>query len=374
VPALDAVRAERRLEAVRAEVSRRGLDSLLVADLVRPGDSSRDSMANVTWLSGFGGTSGCVVVSGDGTSDLFLTDFRYAEQARAVVPGAYEVTIAPSQLLPAIVDSLSGRVGFDPGATSVRMHERLADSADGAELVPAAGIIEELRRVKDAGELAAIAAAAELGDAVYAEVERHGLEFRSERDVAIQIETTMREMGAEAPSFPPIVAAGPNGALPHAIAGEREIGAGELVVIDLGVILDGYCSDCTRTFAAGKEPDEDATEAYEVVLRAQRRALEGVRAGIGGREADELARDVIEAAGFGDQFGHGLGHGVGIQVHEAPRLGKTSEDTLADGDVVTIEPGVYVEGRFGIRIEDLCVVGEDGLRVLTARPTELTVV
>jgi Xaa-Pro aminopeptidase len=374
VLALDAVRAERRLGAVRAEVERLGLDALLVGDLVRPGDSSRDSMANVSWLTGFRGTSACVLVSAEGERGTLLTDFRYAEQARAMVPDTYDVAIAASQLLPAVADALTGRVGFDPGATSVRMHERLSEAADGAELVPVAGVVEDFRRAKDAGEIAAIAAAAELGDAVYAEVLRHGLEFRSERDVAIQIETTMREMGAEAPAFPPIVAAGPNGALPHAMAGDREIGAGELVVIDLGVVLDGYCSDCTRTYAAGKEPDDDAGEAYEVVRRAQRRALDGVGAGMGGREADALARELIEAAGHGDQFGHGVGHGVGIQVHEAPRLGKTSEDTLADGDVVTIEPGIYVEGRFGIRIEDLCVVGEDGLRVLTGMSTDLTVV
>ena len=196
-------------------------------------------------------------------------------------------------------------------------------------MVAAGGAVERLRRVKDEGELAAIAAAAELADEVWRWSLERGLAGRTEREVAAAAEARIRELGAE-PSFPAIVAAGPNGALPHAEPGEREIGAGELVVFDMGAKLDGYCSDGTRTFATG-EPGERAREVYELVLDAQAAALDAVTAGVGGEALDGVAREVIEAAGHGDRFGHGLGHGVGLEVHEAPRLSQRSEDTLAAG-------------------------------------------
>ncbi len=182
----------------------------------------------------------------------------------------------------------------------------------------------------------------------------------------------MRERRA-APSFTAIVAAGPNGALPHAEASDREIGAGELVVWDMGAMVDGYCSDCTRTFAAG-EPEAEAREAYELVEAAQAAGLEAIRPGIDGEQADEAARAVIRDGGHEEHFGHGLGHGVGLEIHEAPRLGKRSEDVLAANDVVTVEPGVYVPGKFGIRIEDLVVVTDDGHRNLSSLPKSLRVV
>jgi Xaa-Pro aminopeptidase len=237
-------------------------------------------------------------------------------------------------------------------------------------LVESEDVVEPLRRAKDAVEIEAVAAAAELTDQVYAELERDGLAGRSERDVGIWIEGHMRELSAEGPAFAPIVASGPNGSLPHAEPGERVIEPGELVVVDLGVILDGYCSDCTRTYATGAV-GESETEVYAIVLEAQAAALDGIGAGRGGREVDGLARAVIEEAGYGEHFGHGLGHGVGIDVHEAPRLSQRSEDVLAAGDVVTVEPGVYLTGRFGVRIEDLVVVEAEGHRNLSGRPKDL---
>jgi Xaa-Pro aminopeptidase len=183
----------------------------------------------------------------------------------------------------------------------------------------------------------------------------------------------MRELGAEDPSFPAIVAASENSALPHHDSSEREIGAGEVVLIDMGAIVDGYCSDCTRTVVTG-EVDDETREVYEVVRSAQAAALEAIGPGTGGREADAVARDAITEAGYGEQFGHGLGHGVGIQVHEAPRLSKRFDDTLEAGDVVTVEPGVYLPGRFGVRIEDLIAVTDDGIRNLSTVPKELRVV
>jgi Xaa-Pro aminopeptidase len=190
--------------------------------------------------------------------------------------------------------------------------------------------------------------------------------------VARATEARIRELGAE-PSFPPIVAAGENGALPHAEPGDREIGSGELVVFDWGALLDGYCSDGTRTFATG-DPGDGAREVYELVRRAQQAALEAVRAGAAGRDVDAVAREMIDEAGHGDHFGHGLGHGVGLEVHEGPRLSATSDDELQAGNVVTVEPGVYLQGEFGVRLEDLVVVTDAGHRNLSGLPKELQLV
>jgi len=361
-----------RAERLAAVVAERELDQLLVGDLVRPGDSDRSGMANLRYLTGFGGTSGLCLV-GKGTA-LFFTDFRYAERAEHEVPGSFERVQAEPQLLPTVAERFAGRVGYDDANTSVRSLRRLEELApDGTELVAAGGLVERLRRSKDAGELAAITEAQRLTDEVYGSIVERGLVGRTEREVALAAERRMLELGAEGPSFPAIVAAGENGALPHAEPGEREVGPSELVVIDMGAIVDGYCSDCTRTFATG-ELETEARDVYELVLEAQAAGRAAVRAGASCRELDGVARELIAAAGHGDEFGHGLGHGVGIEVHEAPRLAKTSEDELVEGDVVTVEPGVYVPGRFGVRIEDMVSVEPGGCRTLSARPGELQVV
>jgi Xaa-Pro aminopeptidase len=361
-----------RSERLAELVAERELDQLLVGDLVRPGDSERSGAVNLRYLTGFSGTSGLCVVGPQ--MRLFLTDFRYRERAEREVPEAFERVEAASQLLPAVAERLEGRVGYDDANTSVRSLRKLEELVpDGVELVASGGLVERLRRSKDEAELAAIAEAARLADEVYAWLLDKGLVGRTEREVALASERRMLELGAEGPSFPTIVAAGENGALPHAEAGEREIGGGELVVIDMGAIVDGYCSDCTRTFATG-ELEDDAREVYELVLEAQAAGLAAVRAGTGGKALDAVAREMIAAAGHGEEFGHGLGHGVGIEVHEAPRLAKTSEDELVAGDVVTVEPGVYVPDRFGVRIEDMVSVEADGCRNLSGRPKELQVV
>lgn len=367
--AANGVRAERLAEAVAGA----GLDALIVGDLVHPGDSSRDAMADVSWLTGFFGTSGLALVGPERRD--FFTDFRYAERARSSVGDGFELTVAERHLIDALAKQLEGQgaVGFDPRTTSVRELRRLREALpEGVELAEAEALVDPLRRKKDEDEVAAIAAAAELTDAVLAELEEAGLAGRRERDVAVWVETRMRELGAEGPSFPPIVAAGPNGALPHAEPGEREIGKGELVVVDAGAILDGYCSDCTRTYATGVVGAE-AEAIYEVVLAAQLAGLGALRAGAGGRDVDAVARAVIDDAGHAEHFGHGLGHGVGIQVHEAPRVSQRSEEELIAGDVVTIEPGIYVPGELGVRIEDLVVVGEEAAanQNLSSRPKEL---
>jgi Xaa-Pro aminopeptidase len=268
---------------------------------------------------------------------------------------------------------MKGRVGFEDGKLSVRQLEKLTEAVgDDVELVAAGDLVEEVRAVKEPEEIERIAAAAGLADEVYRWAIERALTGRTERQVARACEARIRELGAE-PSFPPIVAAGPNGALPHAEPGDREIGGGELVVFDMGAQLDGYCSDCTRTFATG-EPGAEAREVYELVRSAQEAALEAVVPGKGGREIDAVPRKLIDEAGHGEEFGHGTGHGVGLEVHEGPRLAASSEDEVGAGNVVTVEPGVYVAGRFGVRIEDLVVVTGEGYRNLSGLAKELTLV
>ena len=345
-----------RLEQLLAE---RELDRMLVTDLT-----------NIRYLTGFTGTNGACVC-GPGVR-LFLTDFRYTERAAAEVEGWETLTIA-DDWLKGIAERLEGGVGFEDDQMSVRLLGKLKDKlADGTEMVAAGGLVEQLRRVKDEAELAAIAEASKLTDEVWRWTLERGLAGRREREVARATEARIRELGAD-PSFPAIVAAGPTGALPHAEPGEREIGRGELVVFDMGAQLDGYCSDGTRTFATGELGEEGRT-VYEVVRQAQQAALEAIRAGVKGEDVDSAARRVIDDAGYGDRFGHALGHGVGLEVHEGPRLSQRSDDVLAPGEVVTVEPGVYLPGNLGVRIEDLVVVADDGLRNLSSLPKELQLV
>jgi Xaa-Pro aminopeptidase len=357
-----------RADRLAALVAEEELDQLIVGDLVRPGDSGPDAIANVRWLTGFTGTSGLALVGAE--ARLFVTDFRYAERAEREVGDAFEHAIAPQRIVPELAKRLAGRVGYDDALTSVATLRKLEEAAEGVELVATNALVERLRRVKDEREQAAIAEAARLGDAAYVWALERGLEGRTERDVARGAEARIRELGGE-PAFPAIVAAGANGALPHAEPSERPIAGGDLVVFDMGVKLDGYCSDCTRTFVVG-EAGAEAADVYEVVRAAQQAALEAIRPGLGGAAADEVARSAIGEAGHGERFGHGLGHGVGLEVHEAPRLGQRSEDELEAGNVVTVEPGIYVPGRFGVRIEDLVVVTEEGHRNLSGLPKELT--
>jgi Xaa-Pro aminopeptidase len=345
-------RADRVAEALE-------VDALLITDLV-----------NLRYVTGFTGSNGMAVVGRD--LRRFITDFRYVEQAAAEVDG-FDREQAPPVFDRALADGWPDgplRLGFDDQDVSVRRHARLRELLpERVELVPAGGVVEGLRAVKDAGEIARIAAAAELADEVYGLLREQGLAGRTEREVAFALETEMRRRGAE-PSFSSIVASAERGALPHAEPADVPIPRGTLVTLDIGARLDGYCSDCTRTWATGEPPDELA-EVYALVQRAQAEALAAVRPGPEGREVDAVARGIIEAAGHGEHFGHGLGHGVGLEVHEGPRLARTAEARLVPGNVVTVEPGVYLPGRGGVRIEDLVVVTEDGHRVLSGTSKDL---
>ena len=354
-----AERADRLAELVRE----RELDALIVSNL-----------GYVRYLNVFTGTNARAIV-GEVLRE-FITDFRYVEQAERQVPEAFERRRGRRDLLGDAREQLARagarRVGFEDHHLTVHAHGKLAAIlGDEVELVAAGELVERLRAVKEPGELAAIRAAADLATDVLEHLRDTGFGGRSERAVAHALEERMRAAGAE-PAFPTIVAAGENGALPHAVPGDGAVAPGALVVVDLGCLLDGYCSDCTRTFASGPPPDR-AREVYELVLGAQEEALGAMRAGAGCKEVDAVARGRIEAGGHGERFGHGLGHGVGLEIHEAPRLTQAADDSerLAAGNVVTVEPGVYVPGELGVRIEDLVVVGEDGPEVLTPFPKAL---
>jgi Xaa-Pro aminopeptidase len=333
------------------------------------------SLVNVRYLTGYTGSNGVAVVGPN--SRLFLTDFRYTEQSAEEVDTSFDRQIATLDLLEGVAEALPAgelRLAFEDGHLTVRAHARLRELLpERVELVAAGDPVEELRLIKEPGEIERIAAAAAVADAALRQVMEQGLVGRTELEVATTLERAMRDLGARRPAFDSIIAAGPHGALPHAQPREVEIGAGELVVIDWGAELDGYCSDCTRTLATGELSDEART-VYELVRRAQLAGVEALRAGIGGRDADSAAREVIAEAGHADHFGHGLGHGVGLEIHEGPRLSQRSDAVLQDGNVVTVEPGVYLPGRFGVRIEDLAVVSDGGSDILSSLPKELITV
>jgi Xaa-Pro aminopeptidase len=359
-----------RIAALAETLAERELAALLV-----------ESESDLRYVSGFTGSNGMAILRASGAEEppLFLTDFRYETQSAQQVAGAFTRRIVTGELLDAAAEALSagaGRLGFDDRTMSVARHRRLRELlADPWELVPAAGLVERLRLVKEPGEIEQIHAAARLADEAVQQTLAAGLAGRTEREVAIDLEQRMRRLGADGPSFPTIVASGAHGALPHAEPRDVQIPADVLVTIDWGAVLDGYCSDCTRTYATGEGISAQAREVYGVVLAAQTAAVDAVRAGPNGRELDAVARAVIEGAGHGTHFGHGLGHGVGLDVHEPPRLSRTAnEDPIEAGSVVTVEPGIYLPGVLGVRIEDLLVVHEDGATALTGLPKELQIV
>ncbi|HEX6490324.1 MAG TPA: Xaa-Pro peptidase family protein [Gaiellaceae bacterium] len=323
--------------------------------------------ANVRYLTGFVSSNVSLLV--DQEQVQLFTDFRYAEAARQVPDVEFVET--RRETIMHMAELLSGRFGFESAHLSYRSYELLREG--GLELVPRVGLVEALRAVKDDDELERIRRAATITDAAYERLAQERFVGRTERELAWRMSELFHELGADEPAFETIVAAGPNGARPHADPGDRVIEAGTTVVIDAGAAVAGYCSDCTRTFATGELPGE-LERAYQVCLEGQLQGLAAARAGTEAKATDAAAREVIAAAGFGDKFGHGLGHGVGIDVHEAPRLATTSTDTLAAGNVVTIEPGIYLEGLGGIRIEDLVVVTDGEPEVLSSFPKELTVV
>ncbi|MEI7888913.1 MAG: Xaa-Pro peptidase family protein [Actinomycetes bacterium] len=354
--------SEFRLGRVRAFMNDRQLDSLLLA-----------GGPNVRWLTGFTGSSGAALIGQDWAA--FVTDFRYVEQADEQVGAEFETVIADGPVRKEIAATAVAKsvtqLGFDAEDLSVDSRDQLEDVLPAAvELLAQKSVSSALRAVKDASELRVIQAAAALGDKALTAVLETGLLGRTEVEIAAELERTARGLGAEAMSFPSIVAAGAHGALPHAQPKHEAVSSGQLVVIDWGVVVDGYCSDCTRTVAVGAVSDH-AKEVYEIVLSAQQAGVAALRPGPTGREIDAVSRALIDDAGFGEHFGHGVGHGVGLEIHEAPTLGKTGDVALEEGMVVTVEPGIYLAGELGIRIEDLLVVTADGANAMTHLPLGL---
>ncbi len=359
-----------RSQRVAAALPGREVDALLVTGPI-----------NVRYVSGFTGSSGLALLRGDpgGPGHRFFTDFRYETQSAEQLPESFEREIVSGNLLDAAARSLGGSdgtLGFDETSMTVADHARLRAALPvGWELQPCGGVIESFRAVKDEFELERMKASAGLADEALREVLDAGLVGRTEYDVAVELELRMRRLGADGPSFPTIVAAGEHAALPHAQPRAQAIPKDVLVTIDWGALHEGYCSDCTRTYATGENIEPQAREVYELVLAAQEAGLAAVQAGPTGKEVDAVARAVIEGAGQGEHFGHGLGHGVGMEIHEAPRLSRTDgREHLRAGNVVTVEPGVYLPGRLGVRIEDLVVARDGGREVLNGLPKALAVV
>jgi Xaa-Pro aminopeptidase len=326
--------------------------------------------ANVRYLTGLSSSNSAVLVEPDGTATLY-TDFRYANRARSI-PG-FEVEEVARGLIPAVGELLSGRrVGFEEQHLPHALYRALVDA--GVDAQPTTGLVESLRAVKDADELETMRRASALSDEVFAALAQEQFSGRSERELAWWIERSFREGGAEGVSFDAVVGAGATAASPHAVPGDDPIRPGVLVVVDAGCVLDGYCSDCTRTFAVG-EISERLSELYALCLEAQLAGLAAVRAGVGGKDADAASRTLIADAGLGEAYGHGMGHGVGLQIHEAPTLRPESTDVLEAGNVVSVEPGIYLpDESVGVRIEDVVVITDDGCERLTHFTKELTTV
>ncbi len=322
------------------------------------------NLVNVRWLTGFRSSNAAVLVERDRVR--VFADFRYAEQGRQL-DGA-EFVETSRNLIASLREHLPRRIAFEADHLTYDAYSTLTGA--GLDLVPTTRLVVGLRATKAPEELDGIRRAAAVTDRMFARLAEERFVGRTERELAWRAEQLLHEEGAEALAFAVTVAAGANGANPHTTPGNRRIERGQLVIVDAGATVGGFCSDCTRTFSTGDLP-ERLRDAYETVLAAQRAALAEVRAGRAGRDVDAVARELIDATDFAGSFGHGLGHGVGLEVHEAPNMRPESEDVLTAGSVVSVEPGVYLPGEAGVRIEDLVVVTRDGSEVLSRFTKEL---
>jgi Xaa-Pro aminopeptidase len=346
-----------RLSKLRKSMAEWNLDAMLVS-----------SAENRRYLSGFSGSAGVLVIKPD--QAVLITDFRYFEQVAREAPDfrLAKIETKLADRLPGLLAELGvKRLGFESEHVTVAQHQEWTNATGDVEWLPTKELVERIRAVKEEEEIQALRGSAALTDAAFAhllEVIHPGM---TETQVAWEIEAYMRAHGASKVAFDLIVAAGPNGALPHARPGSHIIQEGEPIVVDIGCVLDGYCSDMTRTFSLG-EPSAHYLEVWQIVLSAQEAVEAAIQAGMTGIEADTLARHVIEGAGYGEQFGHGLGHGVGLAVHERPRASRLSEDVLEAGMSLTVEPGIYLPGEFGVRLEDLVVIRPEGIEILSQSP------
>lgn len=353
---------KRRVERLRAAAAEAGLDAVLLT-----------SGVNIRYVSGF--TSSDAVTLVTERECILFTDFRYTIQAKEQSPDFALCEIRPETLRDRIQEALARnrcrRCGFEQRHMTVAEFQEYR--AMPVEFVPFSDEIARLRRIKTPEEIESLRKAQSIADAAYEKLLQTIHSGMTERQVVAELNYISGILGSEGPSFDPIVGSGPNGAMCHAVPGERRLQRGDLVVVDFGCTIDGYHSDMTRTFGV-IEVDDAARRVYDIVLEAQQRALAAVKAGIGGREVDAVARDYIASQGYGEHFGHGLGHGFGLEIHEAPRAAMTSHDILEPGMTITIEPGIYLEGNYGVRIEDCCVVTKNGKINLVGSPKELLMI
>ena len=350
-----------RVDVLRRIVADAGADAAVVTDL-----------ADVRWLCGFSGSNGLLVVTTDGAT--LVTDGRYRVQAALEVNDA-EVAIASGPLFKHVSElnllAKAEHILFQHDALTVKAHRDLTAAAPSAEFIGRSRLLAEHRARKSPFEIDAIRRAQKITDTVFGELLSIIREGMTEAELSAEIVYRHLRLGAERMAFEPIVASGPNGALPHARPSARRLQRGDLVVLDFGCVIDGYASDMTRTISIGEPADQEATRVYDVVVEALLRSTAEARAGVEAVQLDTVARDVIGEAGYGEYFQHGLGHGVGLETHEWPRVSHNAESVIPEHSVVTLEPGVYLPGRFGVRVEDLVVVGQKGADVLTTSTKEL---
>lgn len=343
-----------RLSRLRKEMEKKKLDALLLTN-----------SSNRKYITGFTGSAGYVLITNQ--SSVLLTDFRYTTQAAEQAPG-FEI-IDHAGRMPETIKELLGRakisqLAFEQMDVTYGVYADLSSKLDPIQLVPSSGLVETIRMIKDEAELAIMKEAAVLADRTFLHVQSLLKPGVMEKEIALEIEIFMRTQGATSSSFDTIVASGERSALPHGVASDRRLGMGEFVTLDFGAYWKGYCSDLTRTVSIGTPPDK-LKEIYSIVLEAQMHALDRLKPGMTGREADSLARDIIAKAGYGDRFGHSTGHGLGMEIHEEPRLSQTSNIVLEPGMTVTVEPGIYLPGVGGVRIEDDVVITATGAERLT---------
>ncbi|MFP3124486.1 Xaa-Pro peptidase family protein [Ectobacillus funiculus] len=350
-----------KLTKLRSMLRQESIDGLLLTNSY-----------NRTYMTGFTGTAGVVLLSAERA--LFITDFRYVEQAQKQAVG-YEIVQHTGPITEEVAKRAKElgitKLGFEQDTLTYSEYRMYGDKTE-AELVPVSGLVEKLRLIKTDAEIKILKEAAQIADAAFTHILSFIRPGVSELAVSNELEFFMRKQGAAASSFDIIVASGHRSALPHGVASEKLIETGEFVTLDFGAYYKGYCSDITRTIAVG-EPSQDLKDIYDVVLEAQLRGLDGIRAGVTGKEADALTRDYITEKGYGQYFGHSTGHGIGLEIHEGPGLSIRSDTVLEPGMAVTVEPGIYIAGLGGVRIEDDVIVTKEGNEILTHSPKELII-
>ncbi|SKA81895.1 Xaa-Pro aminopeptidase [Caloramator quimbayensis] len=352
---------EKRIARFRQQFETLGIDAALII-----------SDVNRNYLTGFTGDESFAIITKN--KAFFITDSRYTEQAKKQVKNfeiiEYKPPSVQEYIKKIVLDNEIKRIGFEEDRISFSEYEKYKETLEGIELIKLNGAVENLRIIKDEEEIELISKAAQIADDAFLHILNFIKPNMTEKDVALELEFFMRQKGASKLSFDSIVASGNRSSLPHGVASDKVIEKGDFLTLDFGCIYEGYCSDMTRTIVIGKADDKQK-EIYNIVLEANKEALEAIKPKMACCEIDKIARDIISNKGYGDRFGHGLGHGVGREIHEQPRLSAFSKAVLEKGMVVTDEPGIYIPEYGGVRIEDLVLVTEDGYKVLSKSSKEL---